>query len=226
MTENIVAYSIRVLLVFIFAYFGTRTLTKKAVAQMTSYELAGVILLSTVAAEPLVTKVLTKAIFGTGFLIFLTYLISRLALVNKLTPILEHTPSIVIRNGHIDMNSLKQTDLTLNEMLGMMRQKGFDKVSDVEFAILEPQGNLSVFPRSQNRPLQPKDVNVSTKYEGLTFPLIMNGRIIDENLKHIGLSKEWLMGALEYQQIKDYEKEVALAELDTSGNLLISKKIG
>jgi uncharacterized membrane protein YcaP (DUF421 family) len=124
------------------------------------------------------------------------------------------------------MNSLKQTDLTLNEMLGMMRQKGFDKVSDVEFAILEPQGNLSVFPRSQNRPLQPKDVNVSTKYEGLTFPLIMNGRIIDENLKHIGLSKEWLMGALEYQQIKDYEKEVALAELDTSGNLLISKKIG
>jgi uncharacterized membrane protein YcaP (DUF421 family) len=146
-----------------------------------------------------------------------------LALVNKLTPILEHSPTIVVRNGHIDTDALRQTTLSIIELLGMMRQKGFDKVYDVEFAIFEPEGNLSVFPRAQNRPVQPKNLNIQTQYEGLTLPIIMNGSVIEENLKHVGLSEEWLMGALEFQKIADYKKEVALAELDTSGKLLISK---
>ncbi len=191
---------------------------------MTSYEMAGIILLSTVAAEPLVTKVTTKAIWGTGLLVFLIIVVSRLSLVKKLTPILEHTPTVVIQNGQIDMNALKHNTLSLNQLMGLLRQKGYDKVSDVEFAIFEPQGNISAFPRSQKRPVQPSDLNIATKYEGLTIPLIMDGEIMRKNLKHVNLDETWLMQEIQKQGITDYKNQVGLAQLDTQGNLLISKK--
>lgn len=222
--EDVLSYSIRVLLVFLFTYFATRVLSKKAIAQMTSYELAGVILLTTVAAEPLVTKVTTKALWGTGLLIVFITVVSRLTLVKKLAPILEHTSTVIVTNGQIDMNSLKSNRLSLNQFLGLLRQKGYDKVSDVEFAIFEPQGNLSVFPKSQFRPVQPNDLNLSTKYEGLTLPLIMDGDIIEKNLEHASLTKDWLLYELRKQNIINYQNEVSLAQLDTQGNLHISKK--
>lgn len=198
-------------------------LSKKAIAQMTAYEMAGVIVLTTVSAEPLVTKVTTKALFGTGLLIFLIVLTSKLTLVEKLTPILEHKPTVLVKDGQLDMSALKQMDLSLNQMKGLLRQKGYDKVSDVEYAMLEPQGQLSVIPKSQKRPVQPSDLNISTQYEGLTVPLIIDGVIIEKNLQHVNLNENWLRRELSNQGITDYKNEVNLAELDTSGNLLVSK---
>lgn len=218
------AYSIRVLLVFSFTYLAARVLSKKAIAEMTAYEMAGVIILSTVAAEPLVTKVLAKSIFGVGFLSILIFASSRLALVNKLTPILEHTPTVVVKNGQIDMQALKDTTLSINELMGLLRTKGYDKVTDVEFAVLEPTGKLSAFPMSQKRPVQPSDLNISTKYEGLTLPLIVDGEIIERNLEHANLSEEWLVNELKKQGVTDYSQQLAFAELDTQGNFNLSWK--
>ncbi|TDX49057.1 DUF421 domain-containing protein [Orenia marismortui] len=223
---DFLSYLIRVILVYFFTYFGTRMLSKKAIAQMTAYEMAGVIVLTTVAAEPLVTKITTKALFGTGVLTFLIILTSKLTLIDRLTPILEHKPTVLVKDGQLDMYALKNMDLSLNQMKGLLRQKGYDKVSDVEYAILEPQGQLSVIAKSQKRPLQPSDLNISTQYEGLTVPLIIDGAIIERNLQHVKLTKEWLMGELNKQGIINYENEVNLAELDTLGNLLISKNTG
>ncbi|MDW7672953.1 MAG: DUF421 domain-containing protein [Bacillota bacterium] len=219
------SYAIKVLIIFIFTYFGARLLSKKAIAEMTAYEVAGIILFTTVAAEPLVTKVTTKAMFGTGIIILLIYLTSRLSLVNQLAPILEHTPTVVVRNGEVDIQGLKSVELSLNELYGLLREKGYNSVSDVEFVLLEPQGSLSVTPKSQKRPIQPSDLNVATNYEGLTLPLVMDGGIIEQNLRHAKLGKEWLVNALKAQGITDITSQVVVAELDTQGNLIVSKKI-
>lgn len=221
---DILAYSIRVVIIFVLVYFGARILSKKAIAEMTAYEIAGIFILSNVAAEPLVTQVTTKALFGTGLLVALIILTSRLALVDKLTPILEHTPTVVVANGQVDTGALRNVTLSLNELYGLLRQKGYDKVSDVEFAVLEPQGNLSVIPKSQKRPVRPEDLNMPTQYEGLTLPLIMDGAIIERNLRHAQLSEAWLTGELKKQGINDYSREVGLAELDTQGDLRVSLK--
>lgn len=114
-----------------------------------------------IGAEPLVTKVTTKAIFGFG---------TRLTLFNKLTPILEHTPSVVIKDGQLDTKELNKINYSLNELKGLLKQKGYDKVSDVEVAIIEPQGNISVIPKLQKRPVQPNDIDLDTEYESLTVP--------------------------------------------------------
>lgn len=220
--EDVLAYSVRVILIFFLTYFGARILTKKAVAQMTSYELAGVILLTTVAAEPLVTKVVTKALFGTGLLIALILLISYLTLNNKLNPILEHNPEVVVKAGQIDMGALRNTSLSTNQLMGMLRQQGYDKVTDVEYAILEPHGNISVIPKSQKRPVTPEDLKIPTQYEGLTLPLVVDKRIVLDNLRHINLTEEWLLGELKKKGVTDHKSQVSLVELDTQGNLLIS----
>jgi len=217
-------YSARVLLVYFFTYLATRIMTKKAIAEMTAYEIAGLMVLSNVAAEPLVDKVVIKSIYGVGALVILMLLVGRVAIINKFTAIFEHTATIVIENGQIDMKALKRLNLSLNQLEGLLREKGYDKVSDVQTAIFEPQGTLSVFPKSQNRPVTLKDLNISSTNESITVPLILDGSILKTNLNHIGRNEKWLLKELKKQGIQNYEEQVALAELDPSWNIIILKK--
>lgn len=222
--KDFIAYSIRVVVVYIFTYLCTRALTKKAMAQMTAYEIAGLMILANVAAEPIVDKVTTKSVYGAGFLVLLIILSARLALRNKLTPIMEHTPTYIMQNGKLDIKVLSKMELSLNQLEGLLRQQGYDKISDLDTIIMEPQGNISVFPKPENKPVTLKDLKINAENHGLTVPLIMDGGIIEQNLKHIRKSKEWLSQELEKQGIYDYKKDVAIAEVDSSFQVIILKK--
>lgn len=81
----ILSYSVRVFLVYFFTYLATRIMTTKAIAEMTAYEVAGLMILANVAAEPLVDKVVIKSVYGVGLLVLLIIIASRLAIINKLT---------------------------------------------------------------------------------------------------------------------------------------------
>jgi uncharacterized membrane protein YcaP (DUF421 family) len=199
-------------------------MTKKAIAEMTAYEMTALMVIANVAAEPLVDKVVIKSIYGTGLLVILMILIARLALVNKFTAILEHTATIIIKNGQIDMKALKRLSLSINQLEGLLRQQGYDKVSDIQTAIFEPQGEISVFPKSENKTITLKDMNISSNNKGITMPLIIDGKIVMENLKHIGKEEDWLLNELNKQGIENYKNEIVLVELDSSWNLVILRK--
>jgi uncharacterized membrane protein YcaP (DUF421 family) len=222
--NDLLTFSIRVFIIFYFTYLCTRALTKKAMAQMTAYELAGIMILANVAAEPLVDKVMVKSVYGAGLLVILMFISSRLALKNKLTPILEHTPTIIVNKGKLDMKALKNLGLSLNQLEGLIRQQGYDKISDLDTVVMEPQGNISVFPKAENMPVTLKDINIKTNTQGITIPLIMDGNIIYSNLKHIQRTKDWLLQELNKQGISDYKSEVGIAELDTNWRLNVLKK--
>lgn len=221
---DVLSYSVRVLIVYFFTYLCTRAMSKKALAEMTAYEIATIMILANVAAEPLVDKVVVKSVYGSGALVILMVLTSRLALVNKLTPALEHTATVLIKNGEIDMNALKKVSISLNQLQGLLREKGYDNVAEVNTAILEPQGTISVFPKAENAPVTLKDLNIKVQKEQLTLPLVMDGSIIIENLKHIKKDETWLINEIHKQGIKDIMNEVALAELDSAWNLSVFKK--
>ncbi|MBK5239978.1 DUF421 domain-containing protein [Clostridium sp.] len=222
--NDFLAFSIRVIIVFYFTYLCTRALTKKAMAQMTAYELAGIMILANVAAEPLVDKVTVKSVYGAGLIVGLMFISSRLALKNKLTPILEHTPTIIINKGILDMNALNNLGLSLNQLEGLLRQQGYDKISDLDTVIMEPQGNISVFPKAENKPVTLKDMNKKAYTQGITIPLIMDGNILYSNLKHIQRTKDWLLQELDKLGISDYKSDVGIAELDTNWKLNVLKK--
>jgi uncharacterized membrane protein YcaP (DUF421 family) len=222
--QDFISYSIRVAIVYFFTYLCTRALTKKAMAQMTAYEIAGLMILANVAAEPLVDKVTTKSVYGAGLLVLLMIISASLAIRNKLTPIMEHTPTFIMQNGKLDMKSLSTMELSINQLEGLLRQQGYDKISDLDTIIMEPQGNISAFPKPENKPVTLKDLKIKPSGEGLTLPLIMDGDIVGQNLKHIKKNKQWLLQELKKQGITDYVKYVAIAEVDSSLKVTVLRK--
>lgn len=222
--QTVLTYSIRVVLVYLFTYLSTRILTKKAIAQMTAYEIAGIMVIGNVAAEPIIDKVLVKSIYGTGLLILLMLVTSRLAITNRFTRVMEHTATMVIHNGQIDYKEIRRLSLSLNQFFGLLRQQGYDRASEIEAAVLEPNGTLSVFPKAASKPVTRDDMNIKFPDEPISMPLIMDGRIVAENLKYLGKSESWLLDELRKQGIKDYKNEVFLVELDSSWNVISFKK--
>ncbi|MPM29069.1 hypothetical protein SDC9_75608 [bioreactor metagenome] len=222
--DNFIIYSLRVIIVFFFTFLCARSLTKKAIAQMTAYEIAGIMILANVAAEPLVDKVVIKSVYGGGLLILLMFLVNKLALVNKFNHVFEHTPTLIISKGEIIMKNLKFMGLSLNQLEGLLRQQGYDKTSDVHTAIIEPQGNLSVFPWAENNNVKLKDISIKPTEQGITLPLIMDGNILYSNIRHINKNKQWLEEELQKQGIDDYKNQVALAEIDPSWKVSVMRK--
>jgi uncharacterized membrane protein YcaP (DUF421 family) len=104
------------------------------------------------------------------------------------------------------------------------RQKDIYYLHDVEYAILEANGKISIIPKSQARAVKTRDMGLDTIYEGLPTILIEDGNIIDENLKKHGLEREWL-----HKQLKengfDSHKKILVAMLDAMGRLYLSAKI-
>lgn len=132
-------------------------------------------------------------------------------------------PVTVISKGKIVDKNLKKLRLNINELTSLLREKNIFNISDVEFAIIENEGQLSVLPKSQYQPLTPSDLNITTKYKGLTADIIIDGNIMKENLKNANLNEEWLKSKLNTQGIENL-KDVFYAGLDTSGNLYVSKR--
>ncbi len=191
---------------------------------MTAYEFAGLMILANVAAEPLVDKVTVKSVYGAGLLVIFMIAVTRLSLKNKFTRVLEHTPTIIMNKGNLDMKALAGAGLSLNQMEGLLRQKGYDKLSDLDTVIVEPQGDISAFPKSENKPVTLKDMNIKPDSQGITIPLIMDGSIIFSNLKHLNKTKDWLTEELRKQGVSDYKREIGFAELDTNWRLTIFRK--
>ena len=115
------------------------------------------------------------------------------------------------------MNQLKYS---YDYLLQQLRQKDIFNLSKVEFAVLEPNGKLSVQLKSQNRPLTPKDLDLDTQYEGLATELILEGQILESSLESNDLSVDWLMHKLKELNIGT-TKEVAFAALSTNGEFYV-----
>ncbi|MCX7745323.1 MAG: DUF421 domain-containing protein [Clostridia bacterium] len=104
-----------------------------------------------------------------------------------------------------------------------LRSQGVFNLSDVEFAMFEPGGKISIQKKSQKQPLTPSDLNIPTQYDGLPTNLIVDGSVLMDALQSLNLSKAWLYHHLGKQNIHD-AAEVSLAQLDTKGNLYVDLK--
>jgi len=213
-------YIVRCILVMLFSWLCVRIIGKKSISQLTSYDFTALMILANVAAEPLVYKISSKAFLGSITIAAATISIGWISLRKKFYNI-DSQPDILIVNGKVDMEGLKRNRMNLPFLLSMLRLQGYAKVSDVEFAIIEPNGNLSVIPRSQSRPVTPNDLKLDTQYEGISLPLIIDGEIQYNNLRYAGLDVAWLNREIGKTGV-DGAEDVLLAELDTTGKLFVN----
>lgn len=128
--------------------------------------------------------------------------------------------TILINNGKILENTMRKLNYSFDDLVQQLRQENVFDISKVEFAILEPSGELSILLKSQHNPVTPQDLNVSTHYEGLATEVVLDGKIIESNLSQKNLNPQWLHYELEKKGIKSID-EVAFAALASNGNLYL-----
>lgn len=224
MAPNLVVF-VRSVFAFITLFIYDRILGKKQISQLTFFEYVTGITIGSIAAT--MSTDLTSIGFH-HFVGFTTWavlvLVIQVSVIRNrwLSKVLEGEPTIVIQNGQILEHNLRTTRYTYSDLMQQLRQKNIFSLLDVEFAILEPNGELSVLPKSQKRPVTPEDLGIPTKYEGLSTELITDGKIIEQNIKQIQLDLNWLMEELRSRGINDLA-QVAFACIDTQGNLYVDK---
>lgn len=113
---------------------------------------------------------------------------------------------------------MKKAKLELSEFMVLCRQEGYFNINDIETAIFEYNGKITILPKSQKRPLTPEDMNINPERAEIYTEVIMDGRILHENLKRLGLDLSWLDKQLKNQKIKS-AKEIYLAICDKNNKL-------
>lgn len=184
--------------------------------------LAAVMLITSVAAEPLIYKITSKAIVGVTVLIILSSIIGKLSLKSFFYK-MDSKPILVITNGEIIEKGLKEAEMNIPLLLSELRVSGYNNVADIKYAYLEPSGRISVIPKPHASPVTPKMMNIQASPIHLMFPLIVDGEVEQTNLNFLHKDEDWLLKQLKSQKIEDINN-VLLAQYNTSGTLVINLK--
>ena len=128
-----------------------------------------------------------------------------------------------MNNDKIYRKNMKKAKIDLSEFMVMCRQEGYFNISDIQTAVFEYNGKLTILPKSTKRPVTPKDMNIIPPEEFINTEVIIDGRIMDENLKRMGLNTVWLEQKIKEQGYKN-AKEVFLGLCDNKNNLTLYKQ--
>lgn len=217
---------IRSVIAFFVLLLLVRVMGKQQVAQLTFFDyVVGITIgsiastLSVQANENLLSTMAGLVTWAT-LAILMAYLSMHNARIRKL---IDGGPTVVVQNGKILEENLRRIRIPLEQLLSELRTMGVFNISEVESALFEPGGKISVQKKSQKQPVTPEDLNISPQYIGLPVNLIMDGAILQDSLKSLNLSKAWLQHQLSKQNISDIT-EVSLAQLDAKGNLYVDLK--
>ncbi len=186
-----------------------RLMGKSTIIQMTPYDLVAIIIVGTIASEPLISTEYLPTVSALAILVFLHILFSKLTLWQWGNRLFLGEPTILIKNGEIVEDNIEKSRLSIAQLLSILRSKGYPKISDVEYALLEPIGEVSVIPKTENTPVTIQHLEISIEDEGLPISVIIDGKIQFRNLKLLGKSKEWLVNHLKNQDL--HQKDILYA---------------
>lgn len=217
---------IRSVIAFFSLLLLTRIMGKQQIAELTFFDYVVGITIGSIASTLSVqvnqntTATLAGMIIWAILPIILAYLSLHSIWIRK---VIEGEGTVVIENCKIMEKNLGKLRLSIDDLLSQLRIQGIFDIADVEFAIFESNGKLSIEKKSQKRPVTPSDLKLTTQYEGLPTNLIEDGTILVDALNSLNLSKAWLHHQLEKVSILD-AKLVSIAQLDTRGYLYVDLK--
>lgn len=140
--------------------------------------------------------------------------------IPRLRKYINGTPTIVFNNGTLYRRNMKKAKLDLSDFMVMCRQEGYFNLNDIQTAIFEYNGRLTVLPKATKRPVNPTDMNLIPNSEKICTEVIMDGRILHDNLKRMGLDIKWLQKELQTQGYKSV-KRVFLGICDDNNQLTL-----
>lgn len=213
----------RTLIAFLPLIVCARLLGKQQIAELSVIDFVIAITIGSIASTATVefeTPPLQSA-FAVAVWAFLAILIQHTQLHNRsINTLINGRPRVLIDGGRIDSDALRAERITVEDLLMLLRKKGAFNIQEVEVAVLERDGTLSVLKRSQHEPLTPQDMGIPTQYKGLPTTLIVDGHVDEENLRKVGQTRPWLIEQLRAHGASRPE-EVLYCALDTTGSLYV-----
>ena len=215
----------RAILLYIIVLIVMRLMGKREIGQLQPYELAISIMIADLASIPMTD---TGVPISNGIIPILGLLVMHLVIsvVNlksiKAREIICGKPRILIYRGKIDEKALKKERFTINELEERLRGNNVVNLCDVEYAILETSGNITVIQKPEKRNTIPEDFNIVPDYEGISYDLVVDGKIMDENLKKLGKNYQWLKKQVEKFNIRP--EEALVVTIDAKGQIFCQEK--
>lgn len=224
MNEGLVVF-VRSIIAFFTLLIFAKILGKQQISQLTFFDYVLGITIGSIAAS-LTTDLSSRAWpHWVGLLSWalLGYLMEYITMKWRYAAkYIEGEPTIVIMNGKIMENAMRKMKYTAADIMGLLRSKDVFDLAQVDFAIIEPNGQLSVLKKAEYEPLTAKDMNISKPSTGISTEIIYDGMFISENLRQLNKDKNWVTSQLKKQGIKKVS-EVFLATLTPSGSLYVDK---
>lgn len=224
MNEGLVVL-VRAFIGFFSLLIFARILGKEQISQLTFFDYILGITIGSIASELTVDLSSRAWPHWVGLITWasLAYLMEIISLKWRYAAkYIEGEPAIVIMNGRIMEDVLRKMKIRISDIMVLLRNKGVFDLNEVDYVIMEPNGQISVLKKSEHLPLTPKDMNISVSPTGISTELIYDGKIIEENLKQMNKDTKWLMKELKKRGIKDVS-EVFLATLNDAGSLYVDK---
>ena len=217
---------LRALISLIALFSVTKLLGKKQVSQLSLFDYVIGISIGNFAAEmttdldlPYTHGVVAVLIFG-----LVAYLVSVFTMKSiSLRRFFIGTPTVLIQEGKILMKGLKQVKFDVNDLLEECRGNGYFDISQIEYALMEANGKLSILPKGENFPVTIKDMNIKPEKQSLCANVIIDGKIMHTNLKNMNKNKKWLVQELKIKGYKTFEN-ILLATLDNNEKVTVYEK--
>lgn len=216
---------IRSIFLYIIVLVVMRLMGKREIGQLQPFELAISIMIADLAATPMSNSgiPITNGIIPILGLLVMHLIISVCNLKStKMRQLICGKPSILIYRGKIDEKMLRKERFTINELQERLRDSNVMNLGDVEYAILETSGQINVIQKPNKRSCIPEDFGIEPEYEGISYDLVVDGKIMYENLKSLGKNYQWLK-----KQVNKFgynPEEALIVTIDGKGQFFSQKK--
>ena len=216
---------VRAIIIYLIVLIVMRLMGKREIGQLQPFELAISIMIADLASIPMTdpgVPIFNGIVPILGLLamhLVITVLNIKSVNIRKITC---GKPTVLVYRGKIDEEALKRERFTISELQERLRVKDVFNLGDVEFAILETNGEISVIQKPNKRNSIPEDFGIMPEYEGMPYDLIVDGKIMNENLNKIGKDEKWL-----YKQVVKFKttpENVLIATTDGKGNFFCQEK--
>lgn len=225
MGDKMLKVIIRTVLMYIFVSVGVRLMGKRQIGDMQPTELVVTLLISEIAAIPLqdVSQPVSIGLVAIFMLVLLEILASVIILKNlRLRRIFSGKSISIIKNGVIDQKAMRSVRMTVFDLVEMLRMQGIFELDDVESAILEVNGNLSVRPKPERAPVTPEQLKICVSDSGIPMTVISDGTVVTSSLNFLNLTADDLKIILKNQKVD--QKDIFLMTLNSAGESIIITK--
>lgn len=224
--SNFLNICFRTILVLIILFFITKMMGKKQISELNFFDYVVGITIGSIAADisldiekNMIAGIAALFIYG-----FISYIISFVSIKSILARrFFIGVPTVLVEKGKIIESGLKKSKIDVNDLLMVARENGYFNLDEIDYALMEVNGNISFLPKEKEKPVTKKDIKIKCSNEGLTVNAIIDSKYMANNMKAINKDKEWLDHELKVNGYDNYDN-ILLATIDNNYKVTIYEK--